>query len=293
MADGITGGSGNPSGFLASERFDFDAYYEENPAALDQDLQKTKDEIKTQVMFDNMGQGSGQFGGLAFGIVGIAVGAIYGLVDGIAFDAAIDASIEEAKERRENIERDIEEVMNFRADIENKMAQYTTPMEQALRERAKAHGLGLRAQGISGPQLIAAQLTAERQYRETVGPNITRAIGEASTAARADAMARLQAVESKYGIILNQQRAELLQSQQVAQLKAGQQSSIQGGIGAIAGAFGTLIDEAIDQNQSQGPTETGQGSTETGQDQPPPAEEDPFEMPDQATGGPSGMENIA
>ena len=245
MATGL--GEDGSSGFLASDQVDYDAYFRDHPDALEQDRQTTRDEIKSQVFLDDLAAGQNQFGGALLGILGLAVGAIYGLVDGIAFDSAIDEAIDEARGRREEIDTDIESVMNFRANIANKLAQFTTPMEQALRERARLHGLQTRAQGLTGAQAVAAQMAAEQGYRNTIGAQLPAAITNASREARADALAKLSAIEAKFGIVLQTERQQLLESQQAAELKAGGASGIVKGIGALAGGLGTFIDEIATQ----------------------------------------------
>ena len=251
-----------PSNYLSSGRMDYDEWFAQDPSRVDQDRQVTKDEIKSQVFFDDMSQGMSQAGGAGFGLVGMVIGAIYGLVDGVGFDAAIDAAIDEARERRENINAEVERVMDFRADIENKLAQFTTPMEQALRERGRMHGLQARAQGLTGPQALAAQMIAEQQYRNTIGPQMTQVIGAASTEARADALARLGAIEAKYGIQLASERQDLMEAQAVAEIKSGGASSIAKGIGAIGSGFGDFFDQMIDQaNQNKAPANAGPDGT--------------------------------
>jgi hypothetical protein len=242
-------------GYLASQRFDYDAYFQENPGALEDDADR--DELKANIFFSDMGQGQQQFGGIAFGLVGISVGAIYGIIDTVLFDAAIDSALDEARQRNEDIQADVERVMNFRADIENKIAQYTTPQEQALRERARLYGLQIRAQGLSGAQAIAAQAIAEQQYRNVIGAELPNVIGEASREARADALTRLQAIEAKYGLVLANERQTLLEVERAAQLKSMSSNAMVTGIGAIGSAFGGLFDLGV-QNQQRQQQQTGQ-----------------------------------
>jgi len=248
---------GSSSGFLASERFDYVQYFLDNEAALDRvnngDGAGVESEIELSIFLDDLGQGSSQAGGAGGGIAGLAVGALYGLIDGLMFDAAIDASIDEAAETANEINEEIESIMDFRANIENKLAQFTTPQEQALRERARAFGLSQRAQGLSGAQAIAAQQIAETMYREQVGGQLPQAISVASAEARADAIARLQALEAKFGITLNVERQQLLEQQVASQFAGGTRNNITTGIGAIGQGLGSVFDLIADQNgQNQG-----------------------------------------
>jgi len=262
-SDSIGGAGG--SGYLASERYDYDAYFEANPDALDpENEQHTRDTIKSSIFFSDLGQGSGQAGGSLYGIVGLALGAIYGLIDGIAYDSAINDAIDEARERRSDIESDLEGVMRFRADIENKLAQWATPIELAARENARLFAIQSAGQNLTGSQKIAAQLFAEQQYRQTVGPQLTRAIGEASREARSDALARLSAIEAKYGIQLSAERQSLLEIERVSTMKQAESSAVQQGIGAAGQAFGALFDQLIQsggqsQQQTSQPFETAEG----------------------------------
>ena len=240
-----TNGPGSGSaGFLAAENFDYDAYFQENAGALDDP--NARHDIKSQIFFGDLGKGFEQSGGAMGGIVGVALGALYGLVDGIAFDAAIDASIDEARGRAREIEEEVDQIMNFRANIENKLAQFTTPQEQALRERSKLYGLQIRAQGLSGTQALAAQQIAERQYRNVVGAQLPEAITVASREARAGALARIQAVETKFGLILANERQQLLEDIQIGELQGAASGAIQTGLGKAAQGVGSVIENMID-----------------------------------------------
>jgi len=279
------GPGGGSTGYLNAEQFDLDAYFDENAASAlsEEGMETARADIKAQIFFSDLAKGQEQGGGSLYGIVGIALGALYGLVDGIAFDASLDAAIDVAAERREAIIEEVDGIMNFRANIENKLAQYTTPQEQMLRERTKLYGLQLRSQGLSGAQAIAAQQIAEQQYRNVVGSQMPQAITNASQEARADALARIQAVETKYGTILASERQNLLEQMQIGETKGASTGAVISGIESFSSGLGTAVDEMFANRNGEnrndfknsGPSDIAEGSDAWSPTDNPPPPADP------------------
>ena len=132
--------------------------------------------------------------------IGMLVGLLIGGVDAAVKKKSLEARMETERARREMIESDIEDAMNYRADIVRHAEALLHPMEQAFRTRARAWGAQFAAKGLSGSQAIYAQLQAEEMYRSQVGPNLPGIMIAAEKVGQQKAMLELAALEKKYNI---------------------------------------------------------------------------------------------
>lgn len=198
----------------------------------------------------------GSSAGIVGGIVGMIVGAIVGAGDADATTKAVKLRLEEDKARRIKLEKELEDTMNMRDEIENNLAGLMNPLEQKFRTRARLFGAQQRAQGVTGAQALAGSVLAEEQYRQQVGPQLPALYREARGLAREQALTKLRAIELREGIELDRQKMQM----QSDMMHANQRSSLMKGVSSTAinvgQAIGGLAQEGID---AQG--QTGLGMT--------------------------------
>ena len=155
---------------------------------------------------------------------------VFPFIDG--YPASYRAELDQAMDMRKHIERSLSAIMH--------------PMEQKFRTRARQFGAQASAQGLTGAQGIAAQVLAENQYREQIGPYLPSIMKEAEGAARSEVLLKIQEIETREGIILEQQRLQLQTDMAAAQARG----DLIGGIANTSIGFGKMIGQAIDDKMS-------------------------------------------
>lgn len=233
---GILSGSKEGEGYVPNEDFWADGAYSA-------DIEGAAEQASGEAFLGDLQTGGqiGSAGGIVGGIIGMVVGAIVGGVDAALTKDAVQAQLEEEQERRAKLEAEIEDTMNMRDEIEQNLSALLHPLEQKFRTNMRMFGAQSRAQGLTGAQALSAQVLAEDQYRQQVGPHLASVMTEARGLAREQAFAKLKAIETREGIILERERMQLQQDMAAAQARSGLIS----GIASTAVNVGTGIGQAV------------------------------------------------
>lgn len=193
------------------------------------------------------GSNYGPWGGLIGGLVGGTLGTIEAFMN---INSVIAEALEGYRDKKE-IEDLLGDIGSFSDHMQQQLAGMLHPLEQQFRTRARLYGAQARAQGLTGAQALAAQLEAERMYREAVGAQLPAVYEKAAQAALNERQQALSEAEVKANIILAERRSELekyLVSKETA-------SNIFGGVlGASATGFANqeaAASEAQRQQQEQ------------------------------------------
>lgn len=250
-ASGVLQGSAEGEGYVPNADFWSDGAYQ-----ADTDAAATQAGGEAFLGDLQGGAQIGSAGGMVGGIIGMVVGAIIGLVDAFVTKDAVAASLEEEAQRRQRLEEELKDTMDMRDEIEQNLAALLHPLEQKFRTNMRLFGAQSRAQGLTGAQGVAAQLMAEEQYRQQVGPHLPGILKEAKGLAREQAFQKLKAIEMREGILLEQQRLQLSQDLAAAE----QRSQLISGLSSTAIGAGTLIGQGIQDAQGTQPV----GSTQMG-----------------------------
>lgn len=233
----------------------------------DAELSKLRKEIKnetigTSLMFDletGMAHGSA-IGGAWGSLIGIAGGLVRMAIDGVVMGMTLDEKLDDVMGEVKVVAERFEEAMNLRDDIMSQIAQYTSPLEQVARTRARAFARQAAASGLTGAQALQAQFINEQVYRAQVGPNMPAVIESARRSALEAAALKLQAIEKEYGITLALENRAVAQASQPSAA-----SKIAGGIANLASGLGTsigfLAGEQQARRQSQDDLQSGLDST--------------------------------
>ena len=251
MPGGILQGSVSGEAFQPNADFWSDGAY-------NADIDAAADQAAGEAFLGDLAGGAsiGSAGGFVGGIIGMAVGLVMGLIDADVTKGAARAALEEEQQRRAALEEELKDVMNMRDEIEQNLSALLHPLEQQFRTRARLFGAQARAQGLTGAQSIASQVLAEEQYRQVVGPALPGLLREARGLAREQAFGRLKEIETREGILLNQQRLQLQTDLAAAQSRA----SLLEGLSQTAIGAGVAIGQGIEDAQGNRAADSGPAS---------------------------------